>query len=346
MHRRLMPSRLSGIVWVSVLAATGVVTVLMRADRTDFRGIAEDSKQSVSSASAVEIVELMVEPGQIVSVGDTLVRLRDHELSVRIAEILHDIQDASGDARLNKAESQRRISELGAAYQARKAEYLGEIRTLQEQRERNRGLVSGFQAMGLQPPDSSGGEALQDRIQALEHQIQVEEAGMRSQVALLEGSKGDLSRLATTRNEAIRSELALLREEESRLTILALADGVVDSINFRVGEKVSPFAPILTISGHRPTLVRGYIHEKLPIHLVVGDSVDVSTVGMRTARLRGVVVGLGSRIMEFPLRLWKIPNFPLWGREVIVRIPADNPLLLGEMVNVHRGSNPLAGLAP
>lgn len=345
MHRRLMPSRLSGIVWVSVLAATGVVTVLMRADRTDFRGIAEDSKQSVSSASAVEILELMVEPGQIVSTGDTLVRLRDHELSVRIAEILHDIQDASGDASLNKAESQRRISELGAAYQARKAEYLGEIRTLQEQRERNRGLVSGFQAMGVQTSDSSG-EALQDRIQALEHQIRVEEAGMRSQVALLEGSKGDLSRLAATRNEAIRSELALLREEESRLTIRALSSGVVDSINFRVGEKVSPFAPILTISGHRPTLVRGYIHEKLPIHLVVGDSVDLSTVGMRTAKFRGVVVGLGSRIMEFPLRLWKIPNYPLWGREVIVKIPAENPLLLGEMVNVHRASSPLSGVAP
>lgn len=344
MHRRVLPSRLSGVVWISVLAATGVVTVLMRADRTDFRGIAEDAKQSVSSASAVEIMELMVEPGQIVSVGDTLVRLRDHELSVRIAEILHDIQDATGDASLNKAESQRRISELGAAYQARKAEYLGEIRTLQEQRERNRGLVSGFQALGLQTPDSTG-EALADRIKALEHQIQVEEAGMRSQVALLEGSKGDLSRLATTRDEAIRSELSLLRGEESRLTIRALSSGVVDSINFRVGEKVSPFAPILTISGHRPTLVRGYIHEKLPIHLALGDSVEVSTVGMRTAKFQGVVVGLGSRIMEFPLRLWKIPNYPLWGREVIVKIPADNPLLLGEMVNVHRGSNPLAGIA-
>jgi multidrug resistance efflux pump len=345
MHRRLVPSKLSGIVWVSVLAATGVVTVLMRADRTDFRGIAEDAKQSVSSASAVEILEIKVQPGQIVSVGDTLLRLRDHELSVRIAEILHDIQDASGDASLNKAESQRRISELGAAYQSRKAEYLGEIRTLQEQRDRNRALVSSFQAMGVRTSDSSG-ETLQDRIQALEHQIKVEEAGMRSQVALLEGSKGDLSRLAATRDQAIRTELALLREEESRLTIRALASGVVDSINFRVGEKVSPFAPILTISGHRPTLVRGYVHEKLPIHLALGDSVDVSTVGMRTARFRGVVVGLGSRIMELPMRLWKIPNYPLWGREVIVRIPSDNPLLLGEMVNVHRGAIPLGGPAP
>lgn len=345
MHRRLLPSRLSGIVWVSVLAATGVVTVLMRADRTDFRGIAEDAKQSVSSASAVEILEIKVQPGQIVSAGDTLLRLRDHELSVRIAEILHDIQDASGDASLNKAESQRRISELGAAYQSRKAEYLGEIRTLQEQRERNRALVTSFQAMGVKASDSAG-ETLQDRIQALEQQIKVEEAGMRSQVALLEGSKGDLSRLAATRDQAIRAELALLREEESRLTIRALASGVVDSINFRVGEKVSPFAPILTISGHRPSLVRGYVHEKLPIHLALGDSVDVSTVGMRTAKFRGVVVGLGSRIMELPMRLWKIPNYPLWGREVIVRIPADNPLLLGEMVNVHRGAIPLGGLAP
>lgn len=335
MQRRLLPSRLSGIVWLGAFALVVVFTWLFRGDRADFRGIAEDAKQSVSSATAVEILALQVQPGEVVSAGDTLLRLRDPELNLRIAAILHDIQDASGDANINKAESQRRISQLRAEYQARRAEYLGEIRTLDEQRTRNRSLVSGFRAMGVVPDDSDG-SALQDRIDALRQQIQVEETGMTSQIALLEGTKGDISRLAVSRDEALRAELALLRSEEEKLTIVATSSGVVDSINFRVGEKVSPFAPILTISGHMPTLVRGYVLEKVRTDLAIGDSVDVLAVGMRPAKVPGVVAGLGSRIMEIPPRLWKVPAYPQWGREVIVRIPAGNPLLLGELVAVHR----------
>lgn len=345
MQRRLLPSRLSGLVWIGTLAATGIVTWVFHGDRTEFRGIAEDAKQIVSSEAAVEILAIDVQPGGMVAVGDTLVRLRNPELSLRIAEILHDIEDASGDANLNRAESQRRIAELRADYAARRSEYLGEIRTLEEQRQHNRSLVSGFRAMGIQTGDTSGVE-FQDRIKALQQQIRVEEDGMRSQIALLEGSKGDMSRLASSRSQALRAELALLREEETRLVIRSVTSGAVDSINFRVGEKVSPFTPILTISGHRPTLVRGYVHEKVRTDLAVGDSVDVRAVGMRKASVRGAVVGMGARIVELPPRMWKVPGYPMWGREVIVRIPAENPLLLGEMLDVHRAARRLSGVRP
>lgn len=335
MHRRIMPSRLSGIVWIAAVAATAGLTWFFLGDRSDFRGIAEDAKSIVSSESAVEILDIDVQPGQVVKPGDTLVRLRNPELSLHIAQIMHDIQNASGDASMNSAESQRRIAELRASYQTRQSQYLGEIRTLEEERTRNRRLVSGFGAMGGTSSDSDA-SGIQDRVKALKQQIEVEEAGMRSQIALLEGSKGDMRRLANSRNDALRAELALLHEEEKHLAILSTVDGVVDSVNFRVGEKVSPFAPIMTISGHRPTLVRGYIHERVRTDLSVGDSVEILAVGMRPAKVRGVVVGLGARILEFPQRLWKIPQFPLWGREAIVRIEPENPLLLGELVTVHR----------
>ena len=334
MQRRLLPSKISGAVWLGTLAVTALLTWFFHGDRSDFRGIAEDAKQIVSSEAAVEILSIDVQPGEVVVSGDTLVRLRNPELSLRIAEILHDIEDASGDANLNKAESQRRIAEIRADYLARRSEYMGEIRMLEEQKQHNRTLVSGFRAMGIEQADT-GGLDYQDRIKALQQQISVEEDGMHTQIALLEGNKGDMNRLASARAAALRSELTLLRDEESRLLIRSVTNGVVDSINFRVGEKVSPFTPILTISGHRPTLVRGYIPEKVRTKLEVGDTVRVSAVGMRPATVKGEVIGLGSRIVELPLRMWKMPDFPLWGREVIVRIPSDNPLLLGEMVNVH-----------
>jgi len=341
----MLPSRLSGIVWSAALVATVAVTWIFHGDRADFRGIAEDAKQMVSCEAAVEIVSIRVQTGQVVKVGDTLVLARDPQLSLRIAEILHAIEDASGDANINKADSRRRIAQIEADYRSRRAEYEGEIRTLEEQRARNLGLVSGFRELGVVPSDSTGA-ALHDRIMALRQQMKVEEDGARSQIALLEGTKGDMTRMAGSRNEALGAELALLREAQSRLTILSKAEGVVDSVNFRPGENVSPFKPILTISGHRPVLVRGYIPEKLRADLQVGDSMTVLAVGMRAAEVRGVVTGLGSRMVELPARLWKLPNFPIWGREVIVRLPSENPLLLGELVEVHRGAARLGRMAP
>jgi hypothetical protein len=85
------------------------------------------------------------------------------------------------------------------------------------------------------------------------------------------------------------------------------------------------------------------VHERVRTNLATGDSVVVRAVGMRSAKIPGVVVGMGSRIMELPPRLWKVPTFPMWGREVIVRIATDNPLLQGEMVTVERRGLHLGG---
>ncbi|HOX51513.1 MAG TPA: HlyD family efflux transporter periplasmic adaptor subunit, partial [Fibrobacteria bacterium] len=236
--------------------------------------------------------------------------------------------------------SMRRVAELRSSLATRKAEIRSEIQLLSEQASRNRSLVSGFQGLGIRPsgPDTAG---IEERIRALQEQIRVEEDGVRSQIALLEGSKGNIDRLAQAKNEALRKELALLHDEERKLVILAPAAGVVDSLNYRPGEKVSPFSPVMTISGMKPLRVRGYINERVRSDIAVGDSVVVSAVGMRSAKVGGVVVGVGARIMEIPVRLWKVPGYPLWGREVIVQLSADNPLLLGEMVDVRRSEDKL-----
>jgi HlyD family secretion protein len=36
----------------------------------------------------------------------------------------------------------------------------------------------------------------------------------------------------------------------------------------------------------------------------------------------------------FPDRMWKMPDMPVYGREVTIKIPEDNSFLLGEMVTI------------
>ena len=60
----------------------------------------------------------------------------------------------------------------------------------------------------------------------------------------------------------------------------------------------------------------------------------VTTLAGTGKAVKGEVVGLSSRIVPFPTRMWKMPELPVYGREVTIKIPEDNSFLLGEMVSI------------
>jgi len=129
-------------------------------------------------------------------------------------------------------------------------------------------------------------------------------------------------------------EKSLVEERLRNLFVFAEVDGQVGAVNFKVGEKVPAFAPILTLLPPNPTYVNGFINENLYSHIEVGESIEVASVS--GAVIRGRVISLGSRIIQIPERLLRINNLPAWGREVVVQIPAKNTFLIGEKVSMRR----------
>ena len=118
---------------------------------------------------------------------------------------------------------------------------------------------------------------------------------------------------------------------------------VVGDVNVREGEKVSSFTPVVTLTRKSPTLVRGYINEQVYQRMDVGETVKVMTLGGTGKAVEGEVVGLSSRIVPFPTRMWKMAEMPVYGREVTIKIPEQNPFLLGEMVTISESSKILKG---
>lgn len=53
---------------------------------------------------------------------------------------------------------------------------------------------------------------------------------------------------------------------------------------------------------------------------------------IQKSSVAGTVVGVGARIVEYPVRLRKNPVLQTWGREVLVKIPGNNRFILGEKV--------------
>ena len=79
-----------------------------------------------------------------------------------------------------------------------------------------------------------------------------------------------------------------------------------------------------------PAYVEGYIHENAYSRISAKNKVRVVSMANKSAATIGEVVGVGARIVEYPLRLRKRPGIQMWGREVQILIPPENRFLLGE----------------
>lgn len=336
MRHRLLPRHLSAAFWFASLVLVVLLAARIRGEGASFLGIADASENVVSSETSAEVVGVWATPGQKVVAGDTLMRLRRPDLEARIGDISRQLQGAMGSATTTNLDVDRRASQLRSELDSRRTAILGQIKSLEEERGRNRELVSSLKVGAVPGEVDSANDPMLLRIQGLRRQLAAEEQGTADQLEVLRGGGGDQKKLARDMQAVLTKELALLQAEKEKLLLRAPIDGVVGSVNVRTGEKIAPFAPMLTISPRNPTLVRAYIHEKVYGDAAVGDSVEVRSSGARSGAVRGRVVGVGTRIVEFPLRLRKMPQVAVWGREVVVRIPASNPFLLGEMVTVHR----------
>ncbi len=142
------------------------------------------------------------------------------------------------------------------------------------------------------------------------------------------------------RIDKLKKELEILEKQKERLFIYSDIEGVIGSVNFKEGELVNRFAPILTIYAPSPSYVKGYIHENAYNTVKVGQQVLVTSQSDNTKFIKGDVFSVGSRIIPYPPRLNKYPTSPLWGREVLIHIPPKNLMLLGEKVHVNLNLQP------
>lgn len=218
---------------------------------------------------------------------------------------------ASGELERNIAELRHGLSEARAARMAEDREIQAQVAEYEAQYKLNRSLLTQVRGGDHDGVDEETESPLRAAIAGLKGVLQREEVSSVDMEAYLE----------------------LLLREKQKLTVVASGPGVIGSVHRRVGEKVKAFEPVLTLYTGAPVTVRGYIHESAHGSIQNGQKVTVRSLASRYA-LGGEVVGIGHRIVEYPVRLRKRADIQMWGREVIVRIPDSNAFLLGEKVMI------------
>lgn len=178
---------------------------------------------------------------------------------------------------------------------------------------------------------------LQIRVLKSKYEKLSAELKLRQQISSL---TRDMTRLPQSADplqvelSSIKSEIDILEKRLRSLFVFAEVDGAVGAVNFKNGEKAPAFSSLLTLVPLNPTYINGYVNENLISTVKVGQMVEVFSNSGHS--VYGRIINIGSRIVPIPQRLLRIPTLSAWGREVVVKIPSNNQLIVGEKVSVKK----------
>ena len=119
-----------------------------------------------------------------------------------------------------------------------------------------------------------------------------------------------------------------------QIVVTAPMNGLIGNIVCKEEEHIPAYRALMTFYEPHSGIIKGYVHEDLTYRVQIGDRFSVSSLKVLDQSYVGTVTGLGSRIVEIPTRLRKVPELKTYGREVLVEIPKDNAFLQSEKVSL------------
>ncbi|MCB0693266.1 MAG: hypothetical protein H6568_08925 [Lewinellaceae bacterium] len=295
-----------------------------------FYGFAENQETEMNLEEDVQIVNILVDEGQAVSKGDTLLEVRMADLDYRLEKVAHETLDLQARERIWESDMRSRIQQQTESLAQKRQERKLKI----AQWEANLAFQKEILAsVGKQTSSEMATPVALER----ERMLAGLQAGITADSLQLIELKEEL-RIGMTpfriQREKQVSERDWLLVRKDNMIITAPYDGLVGNIHGRVGEHQSSFSTLVTFYEQHPTLVKGYVHESLLVQVRLHDSLDVVSLVRPELSCRGQVVALGTRVVEIPERLRKMPEIKTYGREILVAIPPANEFLQKEKVQL------------
>jgi multidrug resistance efflux pump len=104
----------------------------------------------------------------------------------------------------------------------------------------------------------------------------------------------------------------------------------------RAGEVVAAGEPILTIIESQPSEIIAYVTEAQANRIQEGMEIEIIKVSEPAQTAHSRITYVGPAVEQMPMRWWRNPNIPQWGRPFRVEAPAQMNLTIGEKVGIRR----------
>lgn len=298
----------------------------MQRETLVFYGFAENKETEINAEYPVEVKKLFVTTGQKVRAGTILAETSQAELPQKSLNAEMRIAEAEAEKIGRAAEIRAAITEAKIKKMRDLAEVENKIAAAESEVNRNKALL---QDLGVKV--ESGGvvdakiAALRSEKELIERAFAIKKKNLKRELSLVNlPSDAEIKRL--------QNESDYFAGQTKNFKITAPSDGLIGNIHVKEAEFVRSFNTLITFYEENPTSVQGFVHESMILKVAVGDSLEVVSSLHPEAKTQGVVTGLGSRIVEIPSRLRKMPEIKTYGREILIQIPADNSFLQKEKV--------------
>jgi len=298
-----------------------------------FFGFAENKETEINLNHPVEVNSILVTTGQYVKEGQNLLEVSHIEFEEDIEQELNKIEELQIKEKLWQSEKKGAIEVIAARQQLELQDIQTKINALQSEQSYNTSLLEGLKTVD-KTDFSEVGTDIKAKIQALQSEKALLKQTLEKEIAFHQDVLDRGNNPYRQQIKTIQDKIGRKKSKIEKLTIPAPTDGLIGNIHVKEAEHITSFKTMITFYEPNPTLVKGYVHESMIVLVNAGDSLWVKSTKNPDLFCKGVVSGLGSRIIEIPERLRKIPELKTYGREVLITIPKDNDFLQKEKVKL------------
>lgn len=231
-------------------------------------GTIERDRVALTATAAEVVVDLPVPEGADVKKGEVLVRLDDKQQTADVARARAEVTRAA--ANLEKVQNGARKEELAAA-QARVSGAKAALFETVQSYERAKDLSArGTASKATFDSAKANRDAAEASLKSAEEELLQLENGARPEDIAI--AKAELT--------AAQASLESMEKVLSDLTIKASRDGVLDSLPWNLGERVTVGSPVAILLAGSGPFARVYVPEPYRVKLVEGTKLVVRVDGL------------------------------------------------------------------
>ena len=297
-----------------------------------FYGFAESNETEINYNYPIVVEKILVTPGQAVKAGEVLMHISRRQSKEKLEDQNYRIAALKAEETVWRQKEEQELAELELAKQTKILELDTQIKQVEKELDFKKSLVSNLKTI---TPAATSYQPLEEELKALE----TEKINLSQTYDLqIAGIHKTIQLGNSPYQEEIKRLKAEFAFEESQkvqpFTVTAPSDGLIGNINCKEEEHVPAFTTLLSFYEPHSGLIKGYVHEDLTLQVQIGDQFRAASLKDPSINYEGEVIGLGSRIVEIPTRLRRVPEIKSYGREVLVQITTDNRFLQKEKVSL------------
>lgn len=358
------------LVWIGAIA--GIALLLRdRTGGTEFFGLAEAGRHTVSTMSPGRLSGVTVRVRDVVAPGQVLATLDDGDLTLRLASARAELErlraESDRQEAVYRAERDAAIATLGSDREAERRRFVRDREaaaidmlltkaSIEEDRLRRQGLAIERDRLAPLVEQGLAAESEWTRIvtehDALAERITRTELVLADRNAVLEAAERRIDGFESAAQnapadvadalvaplrwsiEAQNIAIETIALERTRLQLRAPVGGEIEEIRMVPGQVLAAGDVLLTIVAQEPRALVAFVPEHSIRKVAAGMLVHVTPASAPRHRLTTRVEAIGPATQLVPQRFWLDPRVEQWALPVYLEAPPESFARPGEALRV------------